>query len=121
MSENYGLLLNDDKDQSIITSALELAKNQLYSFANSSDFQTKMQLAFGVAVDSNSFQIAWQNQDFSVIPNIEVRTGTELGGAIGAYAQATNTIYLSQDYLNQNAADIESITSVLDHEQCNHI
>ncbi|MCX5984115.1 MAG: hypothetical protein NTY89_20445 [Nostocales cyanobacterium LacPavin_0920_SED1_MAG_38_18] len=89
------------------------AKNQLYSFANSSDFQTKMQLAFGVAVDSNSFQIAWKNQDFSVIPNIEVRTGSELGGAIGAYAQATNTIYLSQDYLNQNAADIESITSVL--------
>jgi uncharacterized repeat protein (TIGR01451 family) len=113
MSENYGLLLNDDKDQSIVTSALELAKNQLYSFANSSDFQTKMQLAFGVAVDSNSFQIAWKNQDFSVIPNIEVRTGSELGGAIGAYAQATNTIYLSQDYLNQNAADIESITSVL--------
>ncbi|AFW96022.1 hypothetical protein ANA_C13352 [Anabaena sp. 90] len=113
MSENYGLLLNDDKDQSIITSALELAKNQLYSFANSPDFQTKMQLAFGVAVDSNSFQIAWKNQDFSVIPNIEVRTGSELGGAIGAYAQATNTIYLSQDYLNQNAADIESITSVL--------
>jgi hypothetical protein len=72
-----------------------------------------MQLAFGVAVDSNSFQIAWKNQDFSVIPNIEVRTGSELGGAIGAYAQATNTIYLSQDYLNQNAADIESITSVL--------
>jgi hypothetical protein len=27
MSENYGLLLNDDKYQSIITSALELAKN----------------------------------------------------------------------------------------------
>ena len=113
MSENYGLLLNDDNDQSIITSALELAKNQLYSFANSSDFQTKMQLAFGVAVDSNSFQIAWKNQDFSVIPNIEVRAGSELGGAIGAYAQATNTIYLSQDYLNQNAADIGSITSVL--------
>ena len=113
MSENYGLLLNDDKDQSIVTSALELAKNQLYSFANSSDFQTKMQLAFGVAVDSNSFQIAWQNQDFSVVPNIEVRTGSELGGAIGAYAQATNTIYLSQDYLDQNAANIGSITSVL--------
>jgi hypothetical protein len=72
-----------------------------------------MQLAFGVAVDSNSFQIAWKNQDFSVVPNIEVRSGAELGGAIGAYAQATNTIYLSQDYLNQNAADIESITSVL--------
>ena len=113
MSENYGLLLNDDKDQSIITSALELAKNQLYSFANSSDFQTKMQLAFGVAVDSNSFQIAWQNQDFSVIPNIQILSGTELGGAVGAYAQATNTIYLSQDYLNQNSNNIASITSLL--------
>lgn len=113
MSENYGLLLNDDKDQSIITSALELAKNQLYSFANSSDFQTKMQLAFGVAVDSNSLQIAWQNQDFSVIPNIQILSGTELGEAIGAYAQATNTIYLSQDYLNQNSNNIASITSLL--------
>ncbi|MFM6861707.1 MAG: hypothetical protein ACKPKG_13795 [Dolichospermum sp.] len=113
MSENYGLLLNDDKDQSIITSALELAKNQLYSFANSSDFQTKMQLAFGVAVDSNSFQIAWQNQDFSVIPNIQILSGSELGEAIGAYAQATNTIYLSQDYLNQNSNNIASITSLL--------
>jgi uncharacterized repeat protein (TIGR01451 family) len=113
MSENYGLLLNDDKDQSIIISALELAKNQLYSFANSLDFQTKMQLAFGVAVDSNSLQIAWQNQDFSVIPNIQILSGAELGGAIGAYAQATNTIYLSQDYLNQNSNNIASITSLL--------
>ncbi|MDB9466544.1 DUF4114 domain-containing protein [Dolichospermum circinale] len=113
MSENYGLLLHDDKDQSIITSALELAKNQLYSFANSPDFQTKMQLAFGVAVDSNSFQIAWQNQDFSVIPNIQILSGAELCGAIGAYAQATNTIYLSQDYLNQNSNNIASITSLL--------
>ncbi|MFM6079338.1 MAG: Calx-beta domain-containing protein, partial [Dolichospermum sp.] len=113
MSENYGLLLNNDKDQSIITSALELANNQLYSFANSPDFQTKMQLAFGVAVDSNSLQIAWQNQDFSVIPNIQILSGAELGGAIGAYAQATNTIYLSQDYLNQNSNNIASITSLL--------
>jgi uncharacterized repeat protein (TIGR01451 family) len=115
MSENSGFLFNDDDNQTnnILISPLELAKNQLYSFANSSDFQTKMQLAFGVAVDSNSFQIAWQNQDFSVIPNIEVRTVSELDGAIGGYAQATNTIYLSQDYLNQNAGNIGSIASVL--------
>ncbi len=115
MSENSGLLFNDDDNQTnnILISPLELAKNQLYSFANSLDFQTKMQLAFGVAVDSNSLQIAWQNQDFSVIPNIQILSGAELGGAIGAYAQATNTIYLSQEYLNQNVANIGSITSLL--------
>ncbi|MDB9457784.1 pre-peptidase C-terminal domain-containing protein, partial [Dolichospermum circinale CS-545/17] len=55
----------------------------------------------------------WQNQDFSVIPNIQILSGAELCGAIGAYAQATNTIYLSQDYLNQNSNNIASITSLL--------
>jgi uncharacterized repeat protein (TIGR01451 family) len=97
----------------VVQLALELAKNQLHSFANRPNLQTQMQFAFGTGINLNGLQQAWQNQDFGVIPNIQIRSGSELGGAMGAYAQATNTIYLSEDYLNQNAANIDSITSVL--------
>jgi hypothetical protein len=105
-------LLTQEQNNLILT-ALELAEKQLHDFANSPDFQTKMQLNFGVKVDITEIQKDWQNQDFSIIPDIQVRLETELGGAMGAYAQATNTIYLSQDFLNQNTANVGSITSVL--------
>jgi hypothetical protein len=109
-------LLTQEQNNLILT-ALELAEKQLHDFANSPDFQTKMQLNFGVQVDIQvditEIQKDWQNKDFSIIPNIQVRLETELDGAMGAYAQATNTIYLSQDFLNQNTANVGSITSVL--------
>jgi uncharacterized repeat protein (TIGR01451 family) len=105
-------LLTQEQNNLILT-ALELAEKQLHDFANSPDFQTKMQLNFGVQVDITEIQKDWQNEDFSIIPNIQVRLETELNGAMGAYAQATNTIYLSQDFLNQNTANVGSITSVL--------
>ncbi|MBD2194135.1 MULTISPECIES: DUF4114 domain-containing protein [Calothrix] len=115
MSANYSFLSNDSDKQSnnVIKSALELAKNQLYSFANSPDFQPEMQLVFGLGVNTTGIQNAWQNQDFSIIPDIQIRSGAELAGAVGAYAQATNTIYVSQGYLNQNTANSSAITSVL--------
>jgi hypothetical protein len=105
-------LLTQEQNNLILT-ALELAEKQLHDFATDPDFQTKMQLNFGVKVDITEIQKDWQNEDFSIIPNIQVRLETELDGAMGAYAQATNTIYLSQDFLNQNTANIASITSVL--------
>jgi hypothetical protein len=97
----------------ILQLALELAQNQLQGFASSSEFQNQMQFAFGGGINATRLQQAWQNQDFSVIPDIQIRSGVELGGALGAFASATNTIYLSQQYLKQNAANIDSIAAVL--------
>jgi hypothetical protein len=52
-------LANDlptQKQNNLILTALELAEKQLHDFANSPDFQTKMQLNFGVQVDISEIQ-----------------------------------------------------------------
>jgi hypothetical protein len=47
------------------------------------------------------------------LPTISIRTANELGGAFGAFASSTNTIYLSDSFLSNNLENIEAITDVL--------
>jgi hypothetical protein len=50
----------------------------------------------------DSILTSWSSGDFSNLPKIEILSSNILNGARGAYANATNTIYLS-DNLLQNA------------------
>lgn len=93
--------------------ALQLAQKRLQSFATTPDFTAKMQLAFGQGIDVTNLRQAWAVRDFSAIPKIEIRAAAEINGANGAYASATNTVYLSSEFLSQNAANPEAIVSVL--------
>jgi VCBS repeat-containing protein len=75
-----------------------------------------MQLAFG---DSFNAGVAlglaedWAKGDFSNLPKFEIHSKDEINGANGAFAAATNTIYLSREFLRQNANNLEAVTSVL--------
>lgn len=103
--------LNDD--QTLIYTALQLAQEQLRFFAKSSEFQTQMKAAFGDHPAIVQLQIAWQGGDFGIIPNTQVRSKTELSGAIAAFDPLNNTIYVSQNYLQQYAKNIDVITAIL--------
>ncbi|MGK7926361.1 MAG: cadherin-like domain-containing protein [Spirulina sp.] len=96
----------------LIYSGLAIARSHLRNFASSPDFASKMQLAFGEKIDASGLQTAWKNENFSIIPDIEVRSQVELNGALGAYAKANNTIYLSREYLLQNIANSEAIAAL---------
>jgi hypothetical protein len=96
--------------------SLTTAASWLEDFLSSDDFVPKIQLAFGDTVDGNEAKLLIQQlaqTDPDVLPKIEIRSSAEINGANGAYAAATDTIYLSQDFLDRNAGNIEPIVSVL--------
>jgi len=73
----------------------------LTNFAADPAFSTKMQQAFGPG-NFDALQMAWANGNLGVLPAVEVRPATDINGANGAFAGATNTIYLSQEFYDQN-------------------
>jgi Ca2+-binding RTX toxin-like protein len=81
---------------------LSTVQAQFAQFAAQSNFSAVFATAFGASFDPlllENLRQQWLAGDFSVIPNIEVLTGGELGSANGAYAAETDKIYVSSDFL----------------------
>ena len=100
----------------VLLPALEQVELLLKDFANSQELVANIQLAFGDTFDEEAalrLETAWKNQDFTNIPAITILSSAELNGANGAYAAATNTIYLSQEFIANHQEDVASITSVI--------
>ena len=58
--------------------------------------------AFGSDVDEKvlaQWVQPWGQGDFSGLPAIEIRSDSELNGALGVYAAATDMIYLNQEFI----------------------
>lgn len=89
-----------------VQDALQIAKNYLKNFSLSPNFKTQMQIALGNLKN-------WATTDLTNFPKIEVRPGAEINQAKGAFAAATNTIYLSQELVDQNRGNVDDIASVL--------
>lgn len=116
-----GEVLSND----IVEQALQSAQGYLKGFATDPDFNAKMNLAFGnnwnAEVASKLVQ-DFANGNFSELPAIEILPSAALNNqANGAFASATNTIYLSQEFIAQNAGNPEAITSVLLEETGHYI
>jgi Ca2+-binding RTX toxin-like protein len=96
--------------------ALEEVKNYLRIWATDADFTGKMNLPFSSNYDvlaAASLAKDWAGGDFSKLPEIEIRKGSEINGANGAFAKINNTIYLSQEFLMQNIGNSGEIADVL--------
>lgn len=81
--------------------ALETTHSLLTDFA-AGDFTAKIALSFGDSFDTQAARLLAQdfvNADFRALPNLEIRPAAEINGANGAFASATNTIYLSREFL----------------------
>jgi len=95
---------------------LQEVKSYLRVWATDADFADKMNLAFGSNFDAweaTSLAKDWADGDFSNLPEIEIRKGSEINGARGAFARTNNTIYLSQEFLMQNIGNSGEIADVL--------
>jgi uncharacterized repeat protein (TIGR01451 family) len=102
--------------------AVQTAQDLLKNFATSPDFSTKMGVAFGNSFDANiasTLAQAWSVGNFSRFPAIAIRSSSEINGANGAFAAATNTIYLSQELVSQG--DAGAIASVFLEEYGHNI
>ncbi|MEA5536013.1 Calx-beta domain-containing protein [Crocosphaera sp. XPORK-15E] len=85
----------------VLEQAILFSQTQLQTFANDSEFAAKMAVAFNSTQSADTLQTAWQNDDFSGFPPLEIRYQSELNGAYGAYGQLNGVIYLSYEYLQQ--------------------
>ncbi|NJL67813.1 MAG: hypothetical protein HC894_15645 [Microcoleus sp. SM1_3_4] len=95
---------------------LEEVKSYLRAWAIDADFADKLNLAFGSNFDAGeatSLAQDWADGDFSNLPEIEIRNGSEINGAKGAFAKINNTIYLAQEFLMQNIGNSEEVVDVL--------
>ncbi|OUL27507.1 hypothetical protein BV372_25865, partial [Nostoc sp. T09] len=96
-----------------VEQALFLAQENLQTFTSEPDFGQKMAIAFGEGANVDSLRTAWSANDFSDFPEIEIRDAADINGANGAFAAATNKIYLSQEFIINNQGDVGAIARVL--------
>jgi Ca2+-binding RTX toxin-like protein len=98
------------------TQSLQTVQNQLAHFATQSNFDTIMATAFGTHLDRaklNVLRQQWLSGNFSIIPNIQVLSQGELGGANGAYAASLDRIFVSSDFLAR-ASDSQVAALILE-------
>jgi PA14 domain len=113
-----------DSNTSLPDSSIDLltgeAMSEVYGdlskFAADPDFAAKMNVAFGEnwdAAGAKALAEGWFQGDFSDIPPVKVVSSAEIDGANGAFAGATDTIYLSKEFLARNAANPAAVADVL--------
>lgn len=96
--------------------AMSEVYGDLSKFAADPDFAAKLNVPFGENWDAGAAKTlaeAWFQGDFSDIPQVKIVSSAEIGGANGAFAAATDTIYLSKEFLTENAANPAAIADVL--------
>ncbi|MFM1843322.1 MAG: hypothetical protein RLZZ490_2064, partial [Cyanobacteriota bacterium] len=87
----------------VLTTALDQAYDLLYQVSLNAALPDYWVTAFGTTFDVATAQelvLQWQNRDFSGFPPVEVLSAEAMQGAIAAYGQGTNTIYLSAALVN---------------------
>jgi hypothetical protein len=116
--------VSTDSNSSLPDSSVDLLTGQAMSevygdlskFAVGPDFVAKINLAFGEnwdAAGAKALAEGWFNGNFSDIPSVKVVSSAEIGGANGAFAAATDTIYLSKEFLSENAINPAAVADVL--------
>jgi pimeloyl-ACP methyl ester carboxylesterase len=116
--------VSTDSNSSLPDSSVDLltgeAMSEVYGdlskFAADPDFAAKLNVAFGEnwdAAAAKALAEGWFQGDFSDIPPVKVVSSAEIGGANGAFAAATDTIYLSKEFLTENAANPAAVADVL--------
>jgi hypothetical protein len=87
---------------SVLSAGLTTVYQQLTAFAGLESFWTSFDTVFGTEYNlavAQSFRAQWQSGNFSQLPTIEVIDDQILGNARGAYASSSNTIFLSDTFL----------------------
>jgi hypothetical protein len=109
-------LVNNNSSDALTGEAMNIAKGKLLELAQAPDFIEKMNVPFGENWNrevANTLKQNWLQGDFSFIPPVEIVSKGEIAGANGAFAQATDTIYLSQKFLRENGANSQAVADVL--------
>jgi hypothetical protein len=97
---NSDASLSDSDVDLLIGQAMSEVHGDLSKFAVGPDFVDGINLAFGEnwdAAGAKALAEGWYKGDFSDNPSVKVVSSAEIAGANGAFAEATDTIYLSRE------------------------
>ncbi|MCC5632180.1 hypothetical protein LC613_31470 [Nostoc sphaeroides CHAB 2801] len=103
-------------DRSHLKLAVLEIKDLLKSLAKGEQFDETLIKSFGPGLNTEgaeNLRRQWTVGDFSQLPEIEIRSASELNGANGGFSTYTNHIYLSKEFLGHNSYSSSAITSVL--------
>ncbi|MCC3415739.1 MULTISPECIES: CHAP domain-containing protein [unclassified Microcoleus] len=101
---------------SVLEQAQKIANTYLKNFANTTDFNQDLKLAFGDNIDLAAAQTIVQTAasgNTQNLPRITVISSSQINNANGAFDSLNGEIYLSQEYIQQNANNPEAVASVL--------
>jgi surface antigen len=101
---------------SVLKQAQEITSTYLKNFANTADFNQDMKLAFGDDIDLAAAQTIVQTAasgNTKNLPRVTVISSSKINNANGAFDSLNGEIYLSKEYIQQNANNPEAVASVL--------
>lgn len=110
------LKLTDPLVLDLLNEVNQLTQEILLSLANSDPYWNVLNTAFGDTIDATtaqSLQQQWQIGDFSLLPDIEIISESQILGARGAFSAENNKIYFSYEYLRLNTTNINTLVEVL--------
>ncbi len=116
VSTDSNSILPDSSVDLLTGQAMSEVYGDLSKFAADPDFVAKLNVPFGEnwdAAAAKALAEAWFKGDFSDIPPVKVVSSAEIDAANGAFAAATDTIYLSKEFLTRNAANPVAVADVL--------
>ena len=98
----------------ILATSLQTAIGQLKKFVIDPVFSDKMTISFGSAIDLEGAKYLIQElANGQYLPQIEILSAKDINGYNGGFDVLTNTVYISEDFLLQNANNPEAISSVI--------
>ncbi|MGB7710200.1 MAG: pre-peptidase C-terminal domain-containing protein [Microcoleus sp.] len=116
VSTDSNSILPDSSVDLLTGEAMSEVYGDLSKFAADPDFAAKLNVAFGEnwdAAGAKALAEEWFQGDFSDLSPVKVVSSAEIDGANGAFAAATDTIYLSKEFLTGNAANPAAVADVL--------
>ena len=101
--------------KAILEDSIEYSQDLLLDYLNQSEVSQDLSLAFGDSFDLEtgiSLLRSLNESDPEGLPQIEIRSATEINNAQAAYSFNTNTIYFSEEFILTNANDPAKIAGV---------
>ncbi|MGD1806788.1 hypothetical protein ACP6PL_15290, partial [Dapis sp. BLCC M126] len=99
-----------------LTNGKQIAQSLLTDLAqNQEKFKSIVEIAFGSDINSqklDNLRQKWLAQDFSNLPEVEIRSASEIDGANGAFSGDTNRIYIAEEFIVANEMNLEAIADV---------
>ncbi|GFE69303.1 S8 family serine peptidase [Chroococcus sp. FPU101] len=113
--------LNTNNSTTTLEKAFATAQNLLWNFSLSGDFNTDLRYIFGHQIQDTTAQAIFQALTRQRAFSLEIVAQSQINNALGAYAQQTNTIYLSQEFIAENINNYQAIAAVLLEETGHYI